>query len=350
MEKGKLTPAEINAKMKKNLLWIFIFAVIMIFAGLTSGYIVSQGGNFWVAIKMPSSFTISTLLIIASSISLYISSRAIKKDNQKLSNIGLGLAFVLGIGFAVFQFLGWKQLTENGNKVVADIINTRGKYGKYFTLLGEGKEITYDNGNFYHKGQQVSSTYLEEMKNFARVIYNEDKTGAKTYKFTNYGTAFTLRYDNQILTYVNDQLKLNNEPLSEIQQGRLWYFADNIVNDRGDFMMKGKYGEDFSIYYNKEELEYTNRTFYYKGAPLSALNQDKLNSQRNTASSYIYAFTGVHLLHWLGGIISLLVMFISGLRMKYSKENYLGITLGSIYWHFLGILWLFLYAFLILIH
>ena len=72
LNKANQIPAELNAKMKKNLLWIFIFAVCMIFAGLTSGYIVSQGGNFWVTMKLPQAFQISTVLIFLSSASLIL--------------------------------------------------------------------------------------------------------------------------------------------------------------------------------------------------------------------------------------------------------------------------------------
>lgn len=348
--KVEITPAELNIKMKKNLLWIFIFAVCMIFAGLTSAYIVSQGGFFWVKISLPKAFIISTILILLSSFALIFGKKAVIDGKNNLAKISIGLAFIFGLGFGIYQVIGWGQLTKSGNPFVGDIINTHGKYGKYFSLLSEGKEVSYDNGIYYHKGQEVSAEFLENMKAFIRVIYEGPQTGNPTYNFSNYGTDFTLRYDNSVVTYLNDHLLINNVPLSEIQQNRLWYFADNIMNDRGDFIMKGQYGKDFSIYYNGEELEYTNRKFYYKGAPLSALNQDKLNSQRNTSSSYIYAFTIVHLLHWIGGIIALLVMFIKVLGLKYSSKDYLGITLGSIYWHFLGILWLYLYAFLIFIH
>lgn len=341
---------ELNAKMKKNLLYGFIFAVCMIFAGLTSGYIVSQGGNFWVNIKMPSAFMISTISIIISSLFLIIAHVSVKKNKQGLVKLSLGLAFGFGLTFGISQYIGWKQLIETGNTVNAGIINSRGKYGKYYTLIYQGKEISYDNATFFIKGEPISEALTSEMKAFAQALMDGSKSDDKTYSITDYGTNFSVRADNKLLTYTDGKLLAEGVNLSALQSERLWYFAENIVNDRGDFIMKGLYGEDFVIYYSGEELVYKNRTFYFQNAPLSPKKLDALNSQKNTASSYIYAFTGVHLLHWLGGIIALLVMFISALRLKYNSDNRLGITLGSIYWHFLGILWLYLYAFLIFIH
>ncbi len=327
-----------------------MFAVIMIFAGLTSGYVVSQGGNFWVNVTMPSAFTVSTIAIILSSVFLFLAQMAVKKGKTPLLKLSLGLALGFGIVFGVYQFKGWTQLVESGNTVSDGILNSRGKYGKYFTLLHQGKEITYDNGVFYVKGGEVSSELMGEMKAFSEELMAGAKSEGYNYQLHDYGTKFTLRYDNKLLTYANNKIQTDGINLSAIQHNRLWHFAENILNDRGDFIMKGKYGEDFVIYFAGEKLDYTNRTFYLNKAPLSAKNLNSLSSQDNTASSYIYAFSGVHLLHWIGGVIALLVMFIKGLQLKYTTTDYLGITLGSTYWHFLGILWLYLYAFLIFIH
>lgn len=349
-ETDKEISPELNAKMKKNLLWIFIFAVTMIFAGLTSGYLVSRGGNFWVSIDMPTAFTVSTTAIVLSSIFLYVARWAVINGKNVLLKIALGLAFTLGLVFGASQFKGWDQLIENGNLVSGEIMNIRGKYGKYFTLIYEGKEISYDNATYYLKGEPVSAEITAEMKSFAEGLMVGAETKEKVYQLTDYGTKFSIRFSNNLLTYSNEHLKSNGVELSEVQHDRLFHFAENIVEGKGDFIIKGKYGEDFLIYYDGEALEYKNRQFYWKDEPLSKKKVNDLNAQKNTASSYIYAFTGMHLLHWLGGIIALLVVFIKGLRLRYTASNYLGLTLGSIYWHFLGILWLYLYAFLIFIH
>ncbi len=66
----------------------------------------------------------------------------------------------------------------------------------------------------------------------------------------------------------------------------------------------------------------------------------------NAAGSFLYFITALHLLHLFGGLISLFVTLINSLKGKYSAGNTLGLELTSIYWHFLDILWVYLFLFL----
>jgi len=64
------------------------------------------------------------------------------------------------------------------------------------------------------------------------------------------------------------------------------------------------------------------------------------------AGSYFYAITALHLLHLLGGLISLIVVLIKSIKEKYNSTNYLGAEVSITYWHFLGGLWIYLFFFL----
>ena len=66
----------------------------------------------------------------------------------------------------------------------------------------------------------------------------------------------------------------------------------------------------------------------------------------NVAGSFLYVLTLSHLVHLIGGLIALLVTAINAKRKKYSAANYLGLEITSIYWHFLSILWIYLFCFL----
>ncbi len=67
----------------------------------------------------------------------------------------------------------------------------------------------------------------------------------------------------------------------------------------------------------------------------------------NAAGSYLYILTGLHLLHLIGGILSLLLVWVKSLKNKYNSENLLGIKLCAIFWHFLDVLWIYLFLFLL---
>ena len=66
----------------------------------------------------------------------------------------------------------------------------------------------------------------------------------------------------------------------------------------------------------------------------------------NASGSFLYLITFLHLLHLLAGIISVLVTLKNAIKGKYNDQNTLGLELCSIYWHFLDILWVYLFLFL----
>ncbi len=66
----------------------------------------------------------------------------------------------------------------------------------------------------------------------------------------------------------------------------------------------------------------------------------------NPSSSFFYLLTGMHALHLAGGIISLVYVLIKSLLGYYSSKNRLGVELCVTYWHFLDILWLYLFVFI----
>ena len=66
----------------------------------------------------------------------------------------------------------------------------------------------------------------------------------------------------------------------------------------------------------------------------------------NITMSYVYIIAVVHILHVVAGIIGLIVVIINQLNKKYSAEDRLGFDLASTFWHFVDVLWLYLFFFL----
>ena len=179
-------------KAAKPLLYVGIVSIVMLFAGLTSAYIVRADNGNWLVFQLPGITILSTAIIISSSLTMLLAQLAIKKNNYRLTSLALLITLVLGIAFFFTQYEGWKQLTSQGI-----------------------------------------------------------------------------------------------------------YFI-------------GKYS--------------------------------------NASGSFLYLIALVHLAHMLGGILALLVSFVKSLFKRYSSNNYLGLELTAIYWHFLDFLWLYLFFFLLFIH
>lgn len=66
----------------------------------------------------------------------------------------------------------------------------------------------------------------------------------------------------------------------------------------------------------------------------------------NVTMSFIYVIAFVHILHVVAGLISLLVVIYNHFKQKYNATDMLGINLSATFWHFIDILWLFLFLFL----
>jgi len=179
---------ELKRKTSKPLIWIGIVSIIMFFGGLTSAVIVSQGGGGFLAIEMPFSFTISTVIIVLSSVAFQFGLISVKKGNYLAAKLSITLTLILGLLFIVTQYMGWTFLHDNG----------------YYAA---GKDSTQE-------------------------------------------------------------------------------------------------------------------------------------------SSFLYLLTGLHVVHLIGGLFSLLFVLVKTMKNKYSLENITGMQVSIIYWHFLGALWIYLFLFL----
>lgn len=66
----------------------------------------------------------------------------------------------------------------------------------------------------------------------------------------------------------------------------------------------------------------------------------------NPSGSFVYVISGMHLLHVILGIVFIMVLLVLSYTGKLAYQNYLYLKLGATFWHFVGILWIYLYTFL----
>lgn len=60
--------------------------------------------------------------------------------------------------------------------------------------------------------------------------------------------------------------------------------------------------------------------------------------------STFYVTTGFHGLHVIIGVIWLICAWVAALRGKYTPQNYLGLELAGLYWHFVDLVWVLLFT------
>ncbi|WP_325201861.1 cytochrome c oxidase subunit 3 [Flavobacterium sp.] len=104
-----------KAKSYKMLLWFAMISILMVFAGLTSAYVISKSRPDWLNdFTLPSAFIASTVVMVLSSVSFHLAKKAIQKDNRKATTMYLLATLVLGLAFVFLQFKGFSQVIASG--------------------------------------------------------------------------------------------------------------------------------------------------------------------------------------------------------------------------------------------
>ena len=98
----------------KFTMWVAIGSIVMMFAGLTSAYIVKSGQTGWHEVKTPGIFWASTATLILSSVTIQAALRSFKQRSMASFRTLLLLTLVLGIAFVVMQWIGFNWLWDRG--------------------------------------------------------------------------------------------------------------------------------------------------------------------------------------------------------------------------------------------
>jgi cytochrome c oxidase subunit 3 len=127
----------------KSLMWVGILSIIMLFAGLTSAYIVRQAEGQWLYFDIPSTFYISTAILVLCSLTLVLMLRQAKSGNQKMVGNLLLLTLGLGLAFSFTQFQAWGELVDAGIFFTGGESNASGSFlyvitGAHLAHLGGG--------------------------------------------------------------------------------------------------------------------------------------------------------------------------------------------------------------------
>jgi cytochrome c oxidase subunit 3 len=124
---------EFNAKPKKFVVWLFVVSSTIMFGGWTSYYIVfsaSKGKGH--GLVLPEAFLYSTAVLVASSVTLFLASRALRNGNRKSQQLFLWLTLALGLVFGFLQFQAWTSLYYSG----AFLINNNAAISMIYIVSG----------------------------------------------------------------------------------------------------------------------------------------------------------------------------------------------------------------------
>ncbi len=154
---------------KRFLLWMFMVSIIMIFAALTSAYIVRQAEGNWLSFQLPGILWYATGILIISSITAQLAYRSAKQDNIASVKTFLGISILLGIAFLIAQVYTWSILVDNnvffvGNPAGSFIYVIMGVHGFHLIsglvylmiILGRTYQYKVHSKNLLQLGLSVS--------------------------------------------------------------------------------------------------------------------------------------------------------------------------------------------------
>jgi cytochrome c oxidase subunit 3 len=124
------TQIESNTKIHpdKMLLWVGFGSIVMMFAGLTSAYIVKKSQANWLEFDLPNLFWFSTLVILVSSFTIQMAVKKAKAGEMAQYRGFLSVTAILGITFIILQLRGFQALELNNVALTGARSNSAGSF------------------------------------------------------------------------------------------------------------------------------------------------------------------------------------------------------------------------------
>ncbi|MGB0423225.1 MAG: cytochrome c oxidase subunit 3 [Flavobacteriales bacterium] len=243
-------PPEVMSKTKKMMMYFIIFAIVMLFGGFTSAYILLNTNTYWVHINPTFFLNLSLVFLVLSSVTMILANRSVKKGKIKAGRNMLLVTFFLGFGFTFAQLTGWQELKNMG-----------------------------------------MGTTVVETENGPATSWN------------------------------------------------------NIEKITGEYMV------DYYVHHDGQILDYQNGNYYAATDPLKEepIN-NKITANTNSSGAFIWVLIWVHIIHLALGLMYLLYNVVRLSKDKIGPEIGVQVHNNGIYWHFMGILWVYLFVFLFIIH
>ncbi len=121
-------------KAETMLVWLLTFSVIMIFAGLTSAYVIRKESKDWMSFRLPDIYYISTAILVASSVFMIFVMNSIKKDKVRQAKAFMLTALLLGIVFCYTQVQGFYNMYDQEIYALGSKSNIKASFILVLTL------------------------------------------------------------------------------------------------------------------------------------------------------------------------------------------------------------------------
>lgn len=143
----------------KFTLWVALGSIVMMFAGLTSAYIVKKSLPGWTTFPIPKAFWYSTSVLLVSSLTVQMALKAFKdREMLRYRNL-LTTTAILGILFMLLQWTGFRQVWRSG-------ITFHGSGGGQFLYVIAGLHVVHVLGGVITLLVMVARAFVSKLRSY----------------------------------------------------------------------------------------------------------------------------------------------------------------------------------------
>ncbi len=148
---------------QKFTLWVAMGSIVMMFAGLTSAYIVKKNQSTWLEFELPLVFWYSTGVILLSSITIHLAQKSFKAREMGRYRSLITATALLGVLFVTLQVFGFLNLESRNIALVGSKSNSAAS----FLLVITGLHMAHVLGGVIAILVIVIRAYMSRVKNYS---------------------------------------------------------------------------------------------------------------------------------------------------------------------------------------
>jgi cytochrome c oxidase subunit 3 len=297
----------------KLAMWLFLVTEIMFFTALIGSYLIYRNGQPTLSMPWPTPHdvhlaewigAVNTFVLICSSLTVVLAHWSLHVGDTKRAVQYIGITLALGCVFLAIKAYEYQQKFAHEilpGRVFEKLDSPQGY--RYMRHVQEQLEHIEKHGGVNEKAKTACAELLADIKagKLQPKDVNERVRGTKSIKEANPGKEFISTKDS---THADlpERSKPKDAPLVE-----------------GILEMDSHAHLSYSIPYG------------------------------NMWASCYFAMTGFHALHVLGGLVVFAVMLVMAARGKFGPHNAEMVEVTGLYWHFVDIVWIFLFPLLYLV-
>ncbi|MCS7014819.1 MAG: cytochrome c oxidase subunit 3 [Gemmatales bacterium] len=326
----------------KLAMWLFLATEIMFFSGLIGAYIVQRfGAPHW---PRPEEMHLvvalgafNTFVLICSSVTVVLALKALHEQDSRRSALYLLATFLLGGVFMVVKVIEYTDKWRH-HLLPGQIIETVPSLVQ--EALTQRRHLAAEQG----KKAEEDAVFVALDRFYRYNIGNAPLTDAAALAWYQ---ELRASFPKENWPEITNAQELRNRLTELVRQRRVELKDKKLAHDAAleelEALQLAAHGIPMSKRQQAVHYHYLSEQKY----PQAHLPH--LHLYGNAWSSFYFTLTGIHALHVLGGMVIFAVLLVFYVLGRFGPDKAIWVENAGLYWHFVDIVWIFLFPLLYLI-